>query len=1235
MMRKIKCSARMEIGGAFILILAFAMVLFVPASVFGSTANGSGVFFELFTQQGASVTGSGSENVMNFTVNNTNASLLINEINITVPADGGGDAEFVVDPSTISSSNGLWNCTNASTDGAGNPSLVRCNASSGNELVNGSIIQIWFNATAPTVPDQENAYDWNVTAFNVTAALVSKDLSFDVDGLAPTIQFEPTTTQAQNMTQDYIHANVTANDTYLDTITIYLYDSSSLVNSGSSSSSPFSQNFTSLPDEFYYLNASANDSVGNIASTATRTILIDTTPPTITIHSPENISYGTGTDIALDYSASDNLGLATCKYSIDSGSNNTLTGCDNTTITVGEGSHNITVYVQDTTDNLNSAVRYFTADLTAPSVTLMTPKNGWDDDGDGVYFYYKPIDALSDIKNCSLWLSGRMGAGWSLNQTSTTISNNQTNSFSVSGMSINVTLGYGAYWWNVQCHDNTSRSAFSSSNYSLYIGDRPNLMIRSITPDKSENPYVGLGAMKVNVTVSNNGTANVQNTTTVNFCFGTNQANPCDSGTVIYQNSSVDILASALTVNANHTITYVINITGGGGDYYLKATADSGDNETEQYDGGSPVSSIDDNSLIETFSTDLNVTVLSITHYRDPGSFIGPRPGEDITIEVSVRYDNGTPVDGLHIDNFTIEDRWNDGTLRSYTDMTSNLTNHSFTGSSSGIYELNFTVPGVLGPDLHSSYERTYAEYGQHYVMIGAVENSSGHDQSGTSESGVSGYNISAIYLRVSISSFDMDPGDPKTYKTFTVYNDGNESLSDTVYLTIKESPTSGMSVGLDDNNISASEMNDDGEQVMTNIAWFNPSAEDTFTVKLNASTTYLGELYWYTRVLTIDVENETDGDDGDGDGDDDQQQVTQYECTTNASCSSSKWCKNGECVAVICPDGYYASSHTCKLRSVYEVEIKDYKASLYVLQGGSIDTNVSVENTGNQDLTMMLEVEIDVDGINATIAPESVPIDAEETKNFSISFDVLEDAPIGNHTLKYKVTTSSTASDTVSFTFVVQPLAETIEVIKESYENYTLIIEQLLNEFNTIKLSGMVTGQNLTMLEAKVNATRLLFDDATDAMDAEDYIQVSALLDEIKTLVNQTRTLMEEFGVAGQAGTAAFWNAVIMWMVVGIVCIGAVGLLIYMLVPPQGYSMGRGYSSEGKGGILNRAKYMLNSVKDGITGIRGKPSAVPKFAKKTTPAYKSGYSKIASSYSPAGGSGIGGKFRKMIGKEE
>ncbi len=101
------------------------------------------------------------------------------------------------------------------------------------------------------------------------------------DTTPPSINFTAPTTQSGGYLQNWISANVTATDSNLDAITVYLYNTTGLVQSNSSSASPLFINFTNLQGGTYYLNASANDTRGNLNNTETRTITLGCNPPNI------------------------------------------------------------------------------------------------------------------------------------------------------------------------------------------------------------------------------------------------------------------------------------------------------------------------------------------------------------------------------------------------------------------------------------------------------------------------------------------------------------------------------------------------------------------------------------------------------------------------------------------------------------------------------------------------------------------------------------------------------------------------------------------------------------------------------------------------------------------------------------------------------------------------------------------------------------------------------------------
>jgi len=93
----------------------------------------------------------------------------------------------------------------------------------------------------------------------------------------------------------------------------------------------------------------------------------DTTFPSVSIVDPTNITYNSQRT-GIDYTASDNAGLDSCWYSLDSGTTNTSITCGNnvTGITSSTGGNTWRVYVNDTSGNENSSSVSFTVSIAAP-----------------------------------------------------------------------------------------------------------------------------------------------------------------------------------------------------------------------------------------------------------------------------------------------------------------------------------------------------------------------------------------------------------------------------------------------------------------------------------------------------------------------------------------------------------------------------------------------------------------------------------------------------------------------------------------------------------------------------------------------------------------------------------------------------------------------------------------------------------------------------------------------------
>jgi hypothetical protein len=122
-----------------------------------------------------------------------------------------------------------------------------------------------------------------------------------LDTTPPTINFNPQTTNKGIYNQNWINTSVNSNDLYLSKTTIKLYNTTGIIQTIESTN----HNFINLTDGIYYLNATAEDLAGNKNHTETREIILDTTPPTITLIKPTNGASQTNQNINFTYDVND------------------------------------------------------------------------------------------------------------------------------------------------------------------------------------------------------------------------------------------------------------------------------------------------------------------------------------------------------------------------------------------------------------------------------------------------------------------------------------------------------------------------------------------------------------------------------------------------------------------------------------------------------------------------------------------------------------------------------------------------------------------------------------------------------------------------------------------------------------------------------------------------------------------------------------------------------------------
>jgi len=128
-------------------------------------------------------------------------------------------------------------------------------------------------------------YTFRIEGENATGTKTnsSSDISMVVDTTSPLISYgSGSDADGGAANKTWIFVNITSSDTNNDSLIFSLYNSTALVNQTIYDYLTMSINFTSLPEEIYSYNVTANDSATNSNSSATRTFELDGTNPTIT-----------------------------------------------------------------------------------------------------------------------------------------------------------------------------------------------------------------------------------------------------------------------------------------------------------------------------------------------------------------------------------------------------------------------------------------------------------------------------------------------------------------------------------------------------------------------------------------------------------------------------------------------------------------------------------------------------------------------------------------------------------------------------------------------------------------------------------------------------------------------------------------------------------------------------------------------------------------------------------------
>lgn len=306
----------------------------------------------------------------------------------------------------------------------------------------------------------------------------------------------------------------------------------------------------------------------NLLSSSFVSFRVDTTAPTVNIiHPASSAEFSYNTSLNLNTTITDSgVGVQSCWWHLDSGSNNTITCGNNVTFNVSDGTHTVYFYSNDSLNNIGRDVNTFTISLDAPSVLLSFPLNN-------TYYKYKTNFDLNYTVTDSNGISTvrvyhDLNGSFALNTTRTDVSSGvaANNKYNISND--------GVYKWNVWANDTTDSGRSSASNLTFTIDTTyPLISITNIASNTGSQTIrfnfttndTNIGNCKYNVLNSSNG-YDISNTSLSECGVNNTQAVISDYGTYtlyVYHN---DLAGNENYSSLSFTLTssgVIIQQTGG------------------------------------------------------------------------------------------------------------------------------------------------------------------------------------------------------------------------------------------------------------------------------------------------------------------------------------------------------------------------------------------------------------------------------------------------------------------------------------------------------------------------------------------------------------------------------------------------------------------------------------------------------------------------------------------------
>jgi hypothetical protein len=311
------------------------------------------------------------------------------------------------------------------------------------------------------------------------------------------------------------------------------------------------------------------------------------------------------------------------------------------------------------------------------------------------------------------------------------------------------------------------------------------------------------------------------------------------------------------------------------------------------------------------------------------------------------------------------------------------------------------------------------------------------------------------------------------------------------------------------------------------------------------------------------------------------QQGQTQT-CTSNITCPDTQYCKNNACTSLSCPTGWTAGSHKCSASSG-TLTVTDYTSRIYVLQGSSNSSRITVKNTGGVTYTVKLDVTTIFAGLTPSVSPSTYTLGGGNSGIYTVNFNVSSSAEIGPHTITIKTFANENTSlfTTKDITVIVLPLEETKALINQSEIDLKNAFVNITAIFNSIAANAEA---NYTIANRTYSRLLNIFQDLESSIKSGDYVTANSLLNDANTSLaefkSQVTLLKNPAAGAGLLAPLGDFGGTITLVAILVVIIVIGVFMAYLLLPAKkGFKPSIGFTPKTKVSFSQKLKHAFSKV--------------------------------------------------------